>query len=720
MKEQLKYYRDALLGSYSQIFFTTHQWLGVILIVTSFIDPAVGLSGLICAGVNIALAQAIGFDRSMIRNGSYTYNALLTGLSLAVYFQFDFHFVLFLVVAAFLTLFITVWMASITSRFGLPFLSIPFILCVWILLLNARTFEFSWLAVRSDEAYHNAHNWLGPAFCTISEKLQSGLPSMWAVYFKSMGGILFQWNIFAGILVTAGVLLYSRIAFSLSLLGFFSGYLFFRTVHSNLPDSEFAYSSFNYVFSALALGGFLFIPSVASYLLTIVSALVTGFMLTALFSVTSLFYLPLFSLPFSLATLLLLSALHKRYFINHLQVVQYQLFSPEKNLYAYHTYMERFKSNTYVHIQLPFYSEWFVSQGHGGKITHKDDWQYAWDFVVTDEEKHTFRFPGKQLSDFYCYNLPVLSPADGIVVTLFDEVEDNKVGGVNLANNWGNTIIIKHTEFLYSKISHLKQGSFKVKTGDRVKKGEMLALCGNSGRSPEPHIHFQLQGSAFIGAKTLKYPISYYISRKEGKPVLHSFDYPEEGETIYRPMPNALLHEAFRLVPGMKLRFKVSSDEGESIQTWEVFTDAYNLTYLYCHTTKSIAYFTNNDTLFYFTSFTGDKGSLLYYFYLAAYKVILSHVPGLEITDTLLINGNYHGPAKFIQDLVAPFRIFIKPQYRFAFAENGEALEGAEITIRSSAGNGRRMSFTIGLAQNKINTFNITHQNKWLKAEHID
>ncbi|MGZ3883036.1 MAG: M23 family metallopeptidase [Bacteroidia bacterium] len=383
--------------------------------------------------------------------------------------------------------------------------------------------------------------------------------------------------------------------------------------------------------------------------------------------------------------------------------------------------MERFKNDTYVHVQLPFYSEWSVSQGHAGKITHKDDWQYAWDFVVTDEDKHTFRFPGKQLSDFYCYNLPVLAPAEGVVVTLLDDVDDNAVGNVNLSDNWGNTIIIRHTELLYSKISHIKKGSFKVKVGDRVKKGEVIALCGNSGRSPEPHVHFQLQASAFIGAKTLKYPISYFISKKEGKPKLHSFSYPEEGDIIYRPTPTALLYEAFHLVPGMKMKFNVTGDANYTAQTWEVFTDAYNHTYLYCHTTKSIAYFTNNDTLFYFTSFTGDKESLLYYFYLAAYKVILSYVPGLEITDKLLINGNYRGPVKFMQDLIAPFHIFMKPLYRFSFAGTDNVHHPASLTIKSSAamGNGSDVDFSIELSENKIKHFEITKDQTCIKAEHI-
>ena len=71
-----------------------------------------------------------------------------------------------------------------------------------------------------------------------------------------------------------------------------------------------------------------------------------------------------------------------------------------------------------------------------------------------------------------------------------DGTDDNMIGDVNLKVNWCNTVSIKHSEKLFTKLSHLKRESIKVKEGDYVKRGDILALCGNSGRSPEPHIHF--------------------------------------------------------------------------------------------------------------------------------------------------------------------------------------------------------------------------------------
>lgn len=97
--------------------------------------------------------------------------------------------------------------------------------------------------------------------------------------------------------------------------------------------------------------------------------------------------------------------------------------------------------------------------------THKENWRHAWDFEIRDEMGHTYRNSGAQVSDFYCYDKPVLAPADGWIEDILDGIEDNSVGEVNLEQNWGNTVVIRHAEQLYSAMSHLKIDSIKVSKG---------------------------------------------------------------------------------------------------------------------------------------------------------------------------------------------------------------------------------------------------------------
>jgi hypothetical protein len=67
--------------------------------------------------------------------------------------------------------------------------------------------------------------------------------------------------------------------------------------------------------------------------------------------------------------------------------------------------------------------------------------------------------------------------------------------------------VLQHAPALYSLVAHLAPGSIKVREGQQVAQGDVLGLCGNSGRSPTPHVHFQLQNVPSPGGDTL--PMSF-------------------------------------------------------------------------------------------------------------------------------------------------------------------------------------------------------------------
>jgi len=54
----------------------------------------------------------------------------------------------------------------------------------------------------------------------------------------------------------------------------------------------------------------------------------------------------------------------------------------------------------------------------------------------------------------------------------------------------GNNIIIDHGHFIFTKIFHMKK--LFVKTGQMVRKGEIIGLVGTSGISTGPHIHWEM------------------------------------------------------------------------------------------------------------------------------------------------------------------------------------------------------------------------------------
>ena len=73
-------------------------------------------------------------------------------------------------------------------------------------------------------------------------------------------------------------------------------------------------------------------------------------------------------------------------------------------------------------------------------------------------------------------NTPVPASNDGVVVLAKERYLS------------GNSVMIDHGEGVYSVYFHLE--SFKVKVGDVVKQGQIIALSGNTGRSSGAHLHF--------------------------------------------------------------------------------------------------------------------------------------------------------------------------------------------------------------------------------------
>jgi murein DD-endopeptidase MepM/ murein hydrolase activator NlpD len=87
------------------------------------------------------------------------------------------------------------------------------------------------------------------------------------------------------------------------------------------------------------------------------------------------------------------------------------------------------------------------------------------------------------------------------------EVTAPRAGTVTRSNwNWkanGNCIEIRYEDGVLAKFLHLNEN--RVKRGDRVHAGQVIALTGNTGHSTAPHLHYQLDR----GSKTLD-PLDYH------------------------------------------------------------------------------------------------------------------------------------------------------------------------------------------------------------------
>ncbi|WP_339627091.1 DUF3887 domain-containing protein [uncultured Winogradskyella sp.] len=146
---------------------------------------------------------------------------------------------------------------------------------------------------------------------------------------------------------------------------------------------------------------------------------------------------------------------------------------------------------------LPFKGEWTVFWGGDTKELNyhieSEAQKNAFDIMITDENGKTFKTDGKTNEDYYAFGKELIAPCDAEVVLAVDGVKDNIPGELNPIYIPGNTVILKTVNNEYLFFAHFKQNSIVVKQGQKVKQGELLGLCGNSGNSSEVHLHFHIQ-----------------------------------------------------------------------------------------------------------------------------------------------------------------------------------------------------------------------------------
>lgn len=657
---------NGTINSYAQIFFSQDRWYAVILLTVSMLDYRLGLGGLTAVVLTNLMAHLLGFSKEKIRTGLYGFNAVFIGISMV----YNFHvnpalFVLFFF-SVILGFMLTIWFETLLSKYKVPILTLPFVFTLFVVDLSFKTFTHIQPILPFDRfTIVLAEQMKVPWYNAVHFFDNTEIPQMLYFYLKTMASIFFTDSILVGVIVVIALLFHSRIKSTVAFLGFFFAFVTSKMMGVDIQQLTQNLAGVNYIFWGMAIGCFFIIPNAYSYLLVVGLTPVLFLFYTGIENLILNMGLSSYTLSFSLLSILLLFILRQRS-LNRFFVFPYiQYYNPEKTVYKNVNYMQRFGQETLFKMQLPFLDKWTVSQGYDGAITHLGDWGKALDFVIMDEEGSTCFGRCAQKEDFYCYNKPVLAPADGYVYTISNIARDNEINQVDTRKNWGNTIIINHLNGLYTQISHLKKDSFKVRTGDFVTKGTVVAACGNSGRSPEPHLHFQVQLTPEIGAATHPYPIGYFFEKAKEKQVLRIGEVPQENATAWNVVASGLLLDAFEAKPGKLLRVKYNGEDF----LWPVATDAYNKTYIYCRKTKSMAYLENDGTMFYFTDFEGKKSSPLYLFYRSCFKLLLSCEKEIPVKDFVPLTKEHPTGTRWIQDLLAPFVIFTRIKYRSELVE---------------------------------------------------
>ncbi len=144
--------------------------------------------------------------------------------------------------------------------------------------------------------------------------------------------------------------------------------------------------------------------------------------------------------------------------------------------------------------------------------------RFAIDYVKLGDNNQTFSGDRLKNESYYAYGADAIAVGDGVVVATKDSIPQNIPGPasravpITLETVGGNHVIIDLGGGRYGFYAHLQPGSLRVKNGDRVRRGQVVGLVGNSGNSTEPHLHFHLSdGTSPLGSEGIPYGVDFEV-----------------------------------------------------------------------------------------------------------------------------------------------------------------------------------------------------------------
>lgn len=175
--------------------------------------------------------------------------------------------------------------------------------------------------------------------------------------------------------------------------------------------------------------------------------------------------------------------------------------------------------------------------------------RYAIDFVQLREDGRTFTGDEKDNKNYRCYGAEALAVADAVVAATKDGIPQNVPGlnsravPITLETVGGNHVVLDLGGGRFAFYAHLQPGSLRVKVGDKVRRGQVLGLVGNSGNSTEPHLHFHISnGISPLGSEGMPYSFtSFEVQGKGWGWKASSSTAPPEKRRMQMPLENEVM-----------------------------------------------------------------------------------------------------------------------------------------------------------------------------------
>lgn len=182
-----------------QVMFQNNALSGLLMLIGIFLNSwQMGILALSGNIISTLTAHFSGYGRDDIKNGLYGFNGTLVGIAVGVFMELSLGSLLLMVVAAC----ISTWIARLLNlQRSLPGFTAPFILSVWMLL--------------------GFCSWIMPDILLVSDTVTDATQGI--NYFQTfsfgIGQVMFQGNIWTGLLFLVGILVNSRTAAFYTVIG---------------------------------------------------------------------------------------------------------------------------------------------------------------------------------------------------------------------------------------------------------------------------------------------------------------------------------------------------------------------------------------------------------------------------------------------------------------------------------------------------------------------
>ncbi|EHY93632.1 MULTISPECIES: urea transporter [Staphylococcus] len=285
-----------VLKNISQVLLLNNAWTGLLILLGLFIGSwKVGVMALIASVIALLLAKRTNYSEEEINTGLSGFNPVLTAIALTLFLVPKWYSLIIILVAIIITMPIGSAFREFFKPFGVPMLTMPYVFVSWLILLMSFQFKF----VNADV------NILPNA---IQEIQFSGHHIQFINAFLSgFSEIFLLKSVLAGTLILIGIFIASRKAGVYAIVANLIGFLAVIVLGANHDQINEGLFGYNVILTVLALG-IAFRTRIQRPISIVLGILLTVVIHAGMTTLLTPYGLPVFTLPFIIATWIMLFA----------------------------------------------------------------------------------------------------------------------------------------------------------------------------------------------------------------------------------------------------------------------------------------------------------------------------------------------------------------------------------------------------------------------------